>query len=112
VEAAIVILITFALLALVVRFVGAPLRAARRGGGSGNGAAGSGDDAAVVAAQAQRETLEAAREAKYREIRDAELDYRTGKLSREDYEAVDATLRAEAIAILDRLDPPGEAPGA
>jgi cytochrome c-type biogenesis protein CcmF len=49
--------------------------------------------------------LEAAREAKYREIRDAELDYRSGKLSREDYEAVDATLRAEAITILDRLQP-------
>jgi cytochrome c-type biogenesis protein CcmF len=49
--------------------------------------------------------LEAAREAKYREIRDAELDYRSGKLSREDYEAVDATLRAEAVTILDRLQP-------
>ena len=30
---------------------------------------------------AERAELEAAREAKYREIRDAELDYRTGKLS-------------------------------
>ena len=50
--------------------------------------------------------LEAAREAKYREIRDVELDYRSGKLSREDYEAVDAALRAEAITILDRLQPP------
>ena len=29
----------------------------------------------------------------------------SGKLSREDYEAVDATLRAEAVAILDRLQP-------
>jgi hypothetical protein len=50
--------------------------------------------------------LEAAREAKYREIRDAELDYRTGKLSREDYEAIDGALRVEALAILDRLEPP------
>jgi cytochrome c-type biogenesis protein CcmF len=50
--------------------------------------------------------LEAAREAKYREIRDAELDYRTGKLSLEDYEAVNSALRAEAIEILDRLQPP------
>jgi hypothetical protein len=48
--------------------------------------------------------LEAAREAKYREIRDAELDYRTGKLSREDYEAIDRGLRAEAIEILNRLE--------
>ncbi len=50
--------------------------------------------------------LEAAREAKYQEIRDAELDFRVGKLSREDYEAVDATLRAEALTILDKLQPP------
>ena len=49
--------------------------------------------------------LEAAREAKYQEIRDAELDFRVGKLSREDYEAVNATLRAEALTILDKLQP-------
>jgi hypothetical protein len=48
--------------------------------------------------------LEAAREAKYREIRDAELDHNTGKLSDEDYQSVDNTLRAEAIAILEALD--------
>jgi cytochrome c-type biogenesis protein CcmF len=47
--------------------------------------------------------LEAAREAKYREIRDAELDYRTGKLSDEDYLAIDGALRVEALTILDRL---------
>jgi hypothetical protein len=52
----------------------------------------------------ERDELEAAREAKYREIRDAELDYRTGKLSREDYEAIDSALRAEAIEILNRLE--------
>ena len=33
--------------------------------------------------------LEAAREAKYREIRDAELDHQTGKLSDADFEAID-----------------------
>jgi regulatory protein YycH of two-component signal transduction system YycFG len=48
--------------------------------------------------------LEAAREAKYREIRDAELDHRTGKLSDADYEAVDGALRAEASEILKALD--------
>jgi hypothetical protein len=48
--------------------------------------------------------LEAARDAKYREIRDAELDRRTGKLSEEDYEAIDRALRAEAIEILRKLD--------
>jgi hypothetical protein len=48
--------------------------------------------------------LEAAKEAKYREIRDAELDHRMGKLSREDWRAVDGDLRAEAIEILRELD--------
>jgi hypothetical protein len=48
--------------------------------------------------------LEAAKEAKYREIRDAELDREMGKLSREDWRAVDRELRAEAIEILRRLD--------
>jgi hypothetical protein len=52
----------------------------------------------------RRDELEAARESKYREIRDAELDFRTGKLSAEDYAAVDAALRAEALAILDQLE--------
>ena len=48
--------------------------------------------------------LEAAKEAKYREIRDAELDRRTGKLSEDDWRALDAQLRAEAVEILQRLD--------
>lgn len=48
--------------------------------------------------------LEAARDAKYREIRDAELDLRTGKLSAEDYGAIDGTLRSEAIEIMRALD--------
>jgi cytochrome c-type biogenesis protein CcmF len=49
-------------------------------------------------------SLELAREVKYRELRDLELDLATGKLSREDYEATNATLRAEALAILDQLE--------
>ena len=57
---------------------------------------------------AEREELEAAKEAKYREIREAELDYRTGKLSRDDWRALDASLRAEAIELLRRLDALGE----
>jgi hypothetical protein len=48
--------------------------------------------------------LSAAKEAKYREIRDAELDHRMGKLSREDWRAVDRELRGEAIEILHELD--------
>jgi hypothetical protein len=56
---------------------------------------------------AQRSELEAAKEAKYREIRDAELDHRMGKLSETDWRAVDRELRAEAIAILRALDETG-----
>ena len=48
--------------------------------------------------------LEAAKEAKYREIRDAELDREMGKLSRDDWRAVDRDLRTEAIEILRELD--------
>ena len=54
--------------------------------------------------EAERAELDALKEAKYREIRDAELDYRTGKLSETDWKSLDRTLRAEAIEILKRLD--------
>jgi cytochrome c-type biogenesis protein CcmF len=47
--------------------------------------------------------LEALKEAKYREIRDAELDHAAGKLSDEDYALLDAELRKEAVEILDRV---------
>ena len=50
------------------------------------------------------EELQAAKEAKYREIRDAELDREMGKLSRDDWRSVDRDLRGEAIEILRRLD--------
>src|ERR687886_2752259 len=82
-------LIIFVVLALVVLVVSAPLRARRA------------DDAAE---SAERAELEAARDAKYREIRDAELDYRTGKLSEADWRVIDRSLRAEAVGILRRLD--------
>jgi hypothetical protein len=81
--------VIFVVLALVVLFVSAPLRARR------------GDDAAEAADRAE---LEAARDAKYREIRDAELDFRTGKLSEADWRGLDRGLRAEAVDILRRLD--------
>jgi hypothetical protein len=83
-------ILVIALLSLVVWLVSAPLRA---------GAAAA-EDADV----ARREDLEAAKEAKYREIRDAELDYRTGKLSEADWRALDRELRAEAMELLRRLD--------
>jgi len=102
--AIVIVLCIAVLLALIVLVVGAPLRqaAARRRAGAAGGAdepgAGAREDPAA------RDELEAAREAKYREIRDAELDFRTGKLSERDYRELDAELRAEALAILDQLD--------
>ena len=53
---------------------------------------------------ARTAALEAARDAKLREIRDTELDHRTGKLSDDDYAALDATLRGEAAALLRDLE--------
>ena len=54
--------------------------------------------------ETRRDVLEAAKEAKYREIRDAELDHRMGKLSERDWRSVDGELRGEAIEILRELD--------
>jgi flagellar biosynthesis/type III secretory pathway M-ring protein FliF/YscJ len=51
-----------------------------------------------------RASLEAAKEAKYREIRDAELDYRMRKLSEEDWRASDRELRSQAMEILRQID--------
>lgn len=84
-------LIVLAILTLVVLVVSAPLRRAQ-------------DPAEAAAPASQVEELEAAREAKYREIRDADLDHRTGKLSDEDYEGLDQALRGEAMEILRALD--------
>jgi hypothetical protein len=84
-------LIVIVVLTTVVLLVSAPLR----GGASAR---------AEERAEVRRADLEAAREAKYREIRDAELDYRTGKMSQADWRRLDRELRAEAIEILRQLD--------
>jgi hypothetical protein len=91
------------LVALVVTVLSSPLRAARERRDE-DGPAAPGPHRLELAEEASRDDLRAAREAKYREIRDAELDFRTGKLSEEDYAAVDSELRAEALAILDALE--------
>ncbi|MGO9907981.1 MAG: hypothetical protein ACLP4R_23165 [Solirubrobacteraceae bacterium] len=90
-------LIILAILAAVVVFVSAPVRRVLAGGHSFVGGGGADPESEVA-------ELEAAREAKYRELRDADLDYRTGKLSDEDYEMLDRSLRGEAIEILRGLD--------
>jgi hypothetical protein len=92
-------ILTLVLVAVVVFVVGAPVRSARRGPRPESRSQGP-----APAVPADRPELDAAREAKYREIRDAEFDYRTGKLSREDYESIDAGLRSEAIEILNRIE--------
>ena len=96
-------LIVLAILAVVVIVVTGPLRSVSRSPSAGAEGAPEVDDNADIA------DLEAAREAKYREIRDAELDHSTGKLSDADFEAVDKTLRAEAVEILHALDRAREA---
>ncbi|MEA2269523.1 MAG: hypothetical protein QOD55_2246 [Solirubrobacteraceae bacterium] len=87
--------IVVVVLALVVVLVSAPLR--------------RGSTARVQERdELRRADLELARESKYREIRDAEMDYRTGKLSESDWKALDRELRAEAIEILHGLDELGD----
>ena len=87
-------LIVLVVLAGVVFIVTAPLR--RQRSADGGSTAESGD--------LELAELEAEREAKYREIRDAELDHRTGKLSDADFEATNGTLRAEAMEILRAIE--------
>ena len=90
--------IEYVLLALIVlaivAFVGAPLLRHEREPQTAG-------EERLVARVAE---LEARKESKYREIRDAELDRAAGKLSGADFESVDADLRREAIDILKELD--------
>jgi len=83
------VLVGFALLAAVVWIVSGPLRSVAIGDHSP-------DDG--------RASLEAERDAKYREIRDTDMDHRTGKLSDDDFRALDRQRRSEAVEILRRLD--------
>jgi flagellar biosynthesis/type III secretory pathway M-ring protein FliF/YscJ len=85
-------LILIALILLVVAvFVTAPLR---------RSAAGKPDRAE----DPRIAELEARKEAKYREIRDAEVDREAGKLTQEEWRGIDRELRREAIQVLKELD--------
>jgi hypothetical protein len=81
----------FVVLLLAVAVISAPLR---RGS----------VEAVTTREEARREELVAARDAKYREIRDAEMDFRTSKLSEADWREIDRVLRGEAVEILRGLD--------
>jgi hypothetical protein len=86
------VILVLAVLAVAVYVIVGPLRASAGHRGTESGEEG------------ERRELEAAKEAKLREIREAELDFRTGKLSREDWRTLDSSLRSEAIELLRRLD--------
>jgi hypothetical protein len=88
------LLVIVVALVAVLAIVGAPLRVSAR-------------ERARDASADEIAELEARKEAKYREIRDAEMDLRTGKLSGEDHRVLDRELRAEAVAILKALDDAG-----
>ena len=86
------VLLVVVVVVLVVLVVSAPLR---RGRGSGE---------ELDRADAELAELEARKDAKYREIRDAEADRAAGKLSDEDFRRIDRELRREAIEILKQID--------
>jgi hypothetical protein len=81
------------ILVALVAFVVAPLRRREDGGAS-----------SVSLEDPRVAELEARKEAKYREIRDAEMDRAQGKLTEADFRRQDAELRREAIEILKELD--------
>jgi flagellar biosynthesis/type III secretory pathway M-ring protein FliF/YscJ len=86
------VLAALILFALAV-FITAPLR--RRAGAA---------EGETEAEDPRIAELEARKEAKYREIRDAEMDRAQGKLTEADFRRQDAELRREAIEILKELD--------
>jgi hypothetical protein len=83
-------LVIFAVVCALAFVLSAPLR-------------GAGEDARDANADLLDE-LEARKQAKYREIRDAEMDFKTGKLSERDHRALDRQLRAEAMDVLRAID--------
>ena len=85
-------LLAVAIVVLVAWFVTGPLRIRRA----------TDDD--VDPAVAELADLEARKEAKYRQIRDAEADWAAGKLTEEDFRRLDRELRGEAVDILKRID--------
>ena len=78
------LLLTAIMLGAVVTLIAGPLRSGRHPQSGGPSA----------------RAIEIAKDAKYREILDAELDFQTGKLSEPDYRAVDRQLRVEAGELL------------
>lgn len=84
------IVFAIVLLAAVAAFVVVPLRA------------GELDEKALEDPRAAE--LDARKQAKYREIRDTELDHAQGKISDAEFATQNAELRREAIEILKEID--------
>ncbi|HKJ35876.1 MAG TPA: hypothetical protein VKA36_04855 [Solirubrobacterales bacterium] len=82
------------IIAAVAAFVAVPFRRGADGEAT----------ATVSTADPAMADLEARKQAKYREIRDAELDHAQGKLGEAEFARQNAELRAEAIEILRRID--------
>lgn len=90
------LIVVMVLLAFVVALIGLPLR---------SGTAEADDERE----RRDIEALEAAKRAKYSEIRELEMDLRTGKLTEQDFRAQDRARRGEAVELLRRLDALGAA---
>ena len=55
-------------------------------------------------AEIERQELEAEKARLLREIHELELDYQTGKLSDDDYRAIEARLKGKAVEVMQRID--------
>ena len=84
-------LLVMAIAAVVILVVSHPLRGGRT-------------EAAEDRLRDEIEELESAKAAKYREIRELELDLRMGKLDDAEFRRQDRERRAEAVELLRRLD--------
>jgi hypothetical protein len=82
------VLLTIAMVSIVVSFLAWPII--------------KGVDERVV--DAERAELEDAKQAKYREIKDAELDRKSGRMTEEQWATTDKELRREAMLILGKID--------
>ena len=87
------VLLAVAIVVLVAWFVTAPLRDRPSSGPDRD-----------TEREAELADLETRKEAKYRQIRDAEADHAAGKLTDDDFKGLDRELRGEAIDILKKLD--------
>jgi Family of unknown function (DUF6479) len=85
------LLLIAVILLVVAIFVTAPLRRPER-------------RSAEPAEDPRIAELDARKQAKYREIRDAEMDREAGKLTEREWRRQDTELRREAIEILRQLD--------